>query len=262
MRLFDLAGKVAVVTGGAGHLGKSMVRTLLNNRAKVIVADQSPELFYKAFSKEECLNLTFKVIDITKSESINIFFKEVFNEFKKVDIMINNAHTVRGNPREVLTDDDWNYTFEGISGSVYKTIKVVAPSMMQQRSGKIINISSMYGIVSPNLNDLYEGDGCEEFTNPPHYGAAKAAVNQITRYFAALLGSYNIQVNAIAPGPFPNTDIQVKNPAFINRLKKKNPLNRIGRPEDLDGVIALLSSSASDFITGQTIQVDGGWTIW
>jgi len=101
-----------------------------------------------------------------------------------------------------------------------------------------------------------------KYTNPPHYGAAKAAVLQLTRYYAVLLGEYNIQVNAISPGPFPKTKIQHENPVFIERLKSKNPLNKIGTPEDLAGVLVLLSSHASDFMTGQNVQVDGGWTIW
>jgi NAD(P)-dependent dehydrogenase (short-subunit alcohol dehydrogenase family) len=116
-------------------------------------------------------------------------------------------------------------------------------------------------LVSPDFR-LYEGDGCEAYINPPHYGAAKAAIIQLTKYYASHLGPYNIQVNALAPGPFPNEKIQKENPEFVRRLKEKNPLNKIGKPEDLAGVIILLSSSASDFITGQTIQVDGGWTIW
>ena len=120
----------------------------------------------------------------------------------------------------------------------------------------------MYGLISPDFHALYEGKNCEMYTNPPHYGAAKAAMIQLTKYFAVLLGEYNIHVNAISPGPFPKENIQQDNPEFIKRLKRKNPLHKIGKPDDLVGVIALLSSSASDFITGQTLQVDGGWTIW
>jgi gluconate 5-dehydrogenase len=151
---------------------------------------------------------------------------------------------------------------EGVVGSVHKTIRSIIPIMKQQKSGKIINITSMYGIVSPDFESLYKGDDCEKYTNPPHYGAAKAAIIQITKYFAVLLGKFDIQVNSISPGPFPKEIIQQENPAFITRLKKKNPLHKIGNPKDLAGVIILLSSSASNFITGQTIQVDGGWTIW
>ena len=132
--------------------------------------------------------------------------------------------------------------------------------MKQQGFGKIINVSSMYGLVSPDFR-LYEGDNCERFLNPPHYGAAKAAMLQVTRYYATYLGKHNIHVNSITPGPFPNLSVQAENPVFIERLKAKNPLGKVGTPEDLTGVCLLLSSSASDFITGQNFVVDGGWTI-
>jgi gluconate 5-dehydrogenase len=262
MKLFDLQGKVAIVTGGYGHLGRAMVRALLDVNAKVIVAGRSEEKFLCAFSEDECSVLSFKKIDINQGQEINTFFADIQTEFGRVDVLVNNAASSRGISQETMPDEDWTYTFEGVVGSVHKTIKSVIPVMKLQKSGKIINISSMYGIVSPDFSALYKGDDCEKYLNPPHYGAAKAAMNQLTRYFAVLLGPYNIQVNAIAPGPFPSSEIQKNNPEFINRLKKKNPLNKIGRPEDLAGLVTLLSSSASDFITGQIIQVDGGWTIW
>lgn len=261
-KLFDLQNKIAIVTGGYSYLGQGMVRALLDCNAKVIVAGRSKTRFLNAFSEEECSILNFREIDIIQSKSIENFFIEILIEFGRVDILINNAYAARGNSQETISDEDWIYTFEGVVGSVHKNIKAVIPIMKKQKSGKIINISSIYGILSPDFNALYHGDDCEKYTNPPHYGAAKAAINQLTRYFAVLLGPYNIQVNAVAPGPFPHLGIQKENPEFIERLKKKNPLNKIGKPEDLGGVIALLSSSASDFITGQTLQVDGGWTIW
>ena len=262
LELFNLKNKIAIVTGGYGHLGSSMVRTLLSCNANVIVAERSHANFQNTFSIQEQERLRFMTIDITQSDSINNFFNAVLTEFGRIDILINNAHASRGNSQENMSDEDWSYTFEGVVGSVHKTIRAAIPIMKKQKAGKILNISSMYGIVSPDFNNLYKGDDCEKYSNPPHYGAAKAAMIQLARYFAVLLGPYNIQVNAIAPGPFPNPLVQESNPAFIERLKRKNPLNKIGQPEDIAGIIALLSSSASDFITGQTIQVDGGWTIW
>ncbi|MCF8360340.1 MAG: SDR family oxidoreductase [Prolixibacteraceae bacterium] len=260
--IFNLKNKNAIVTGGYGHLGKGMVESLLTCGCNVIVAGRSKEKYIKAFANDTENNIHFQDIDIMSSESIETCFSEVHKRFGSIEILINNAHSAKGNSQENMSDEDWNYTMEGVVGSTYKSIRAVIPYMKEQKSGKIINITSMYGIVSPDFESLYMGDNCEKYTNPPHYGAAKAAMIQLTKYYAVLLGKYNIYVNAISPGPFPKEIIQNENPEFINRLKNKNPLKRIGKPEDLAGIIALLSSPASDFITGQTFQVDGGWTIW
>lgn len=260
--IFNLTGKTAVVTGGYGHLGKAMVEALQSCGSTVVVAGRSKEKFNNAFGEKPNSKICFKEIDIMSSESIENCFLQVHKEFGSIDVLINNAHTAKGNSQENMSVDDWNYTMEGIAGSVHKTIRAVIPYMKRQKSGKIINITSMYGMVSPDFESLYIGENCEKYTNPPHYGAAKAAIIQLTKYYAVLLGKYNIYINAISPGPFPKEFIQNENPEFINRLKNKNPLKKIGNPDDLAGIIALLSSSASDFITGQTIQVDGGWTIW
>jgi NAD(P)-dependent dehydrogenase (short-subunit alcohol dehydrogenase family) len=259
--LFNLKDKIAIVTGGCGHLGSSMVRTLLSFNATVVVAGRTLEKFKKVFTEQEQSVLIFKSIDITQSASINNFINEILQDFGRIDILINNATSTKGNSPDNLTDEEWTYTMEGVVGSLHKTIRAVIPHMKKQKSGKIINISSMYGVVSPNLS-IYKGDDCEKFLNPPHYGVGKAAIIQLTKYYAVLLGEYNIHVNSVSPGPFPKVEIQKMNPSFISRLESMNPLKKIGKPEDLSGVIVLLSSRASDFITGQNIQVDGGWTIW
>jgi NAD(P)-dependent dehydrogenase (short-subunit alcohol dehydrogenase family) len=261
LQLFDLTGKTAAVTGGYGHLGRAMVNVLADCNATVVVAGRLEEKFSAVFGEGNNPKIQFREINILNTESIVNCFSDVRKEFGTIDVLVNNACTVKGNSQENISDEDWNYTMESVLGSVHKTIEAVMPGMKEQKSGKIVNIASMYGLVSPDFR-LYKGDGCESYINPPHYGAAKAAMIQLTKYYAASLGPYNIQVNAIAPGPFPKESIQKENPEFVRRLKEKNPLNKIGKPEDLAGVIMLLSSSASDFITGQTIQVDGGWTIW
>jgi gluconate 5-dehydrogenase len=238
-----------------------MVEGLLSKNAKVIVAGRSKEKFNIRFDAIDKRNLFFKQIDILNGDSIVRCINEIANEFGKIDVLINNAHNAKGSGQENMSDEDWSYTLDGVLGATHKCIKVVIPIMKKQQFGKIINISSMYGMISPDFR-LYEGDSCEKYTNPPHYGAAKAGINQITKYFAVLLGKYNIQVNAISPGPFPKVNIQHDNPIFVERLKMKNPTLKIGKPDDLKGITILLSSNASDFITGQIIQVDGGWTIW
>lgn len=258
--IFDLTKKIAIITGGYGHLGVAMVDALVNFGATVIVAGRMKEKFDKKFKNYEKEKVFFKSCDIIDSKTIAIVFKEVMDEFGKIDILINNATTTRGNNPEQMSDDDWNYSIEAVLGSVHKSTREVMPFMKRQHFGKIINISSMYGIVSPDF-ELYEGHNCEKYLNPPHYGAAKAAIIQLTRYYATYLGKYNININSITPGPFPSLSVQKENPEFIKRLKNKNPLGKIGLPEDLSGTCILLSSPASDFITGQNFIIDGGWTI-
>lgn len=260
--LFNLQGKTVIVTGGYGHLGSAIAEGLLKQNARVIVAGRSAEKFDEKFKHiSDKRFLLFRPLDITDTQSINSLFETVFKEFASIDVLINNAHTAKGGGQEDMLDEDWAYTMDGVLGSVHKCIKGIIPYLKKQQSGKIINISSMYGVVSPDFR-LYHGDDCEKYTNPPHYGAAKAGVIQLTKYFAVYLGKYNIQVNSITPGPFPKIAIQQENVAFIERLKSRNPLGRIGVPEDLIGVSVLLSSKGSDFITGQNLIVDGGWTIW
>jgi gluconate 5-dehydrogenase len=258
--LFNLSGKIAIITGGYSHLGAAMVDSLLNFGAKVVVAGLNQKKFDERFMGYKKDNIFFKSLDILVSKSIAIAFKEIFDEFGKIDIVINNATAARGNNPDKMTDDDWSYSLEAVLGSVQKSIREVMPYMKEQGFGKIINISSMYGVVSPDFR-LYEGDDCKKYFNPSHYGAAKAGILQLTRYYAAYLGKFNINVNAITPGPFPSLPIQKENPDFIERLKAKNPLGKIGKPEDLAGITVLLSSNAADFITGQNFIVDGGWTI-
>ncbi len=258
---FNLKNKVAIITAGYSHLGSSMTRALLSFGANVFVAGRNEKKFAEVFTPSEQQQLHFATMDITDSHSIEECVHSISNKVGRVDILINNANAARGRSQENMSDEDWLYTMEGVVGSAHKTIRAVIPLMKQQASGKIINIVSMYGMVSPDFR-LYEGNNCEKFTNPPHYGAGKAALIQLTKYYAVLLGRFGIQVNAISPGPFPKPEIQNENPVFIQRLTQKNPLQKLGKPHDLDGVVVLLSSNASDFITGQTIQVDGGWTIW
>ena len=115
----------------------------------------------------------------------------------------------------------------------------------------------MYGHVAPDYR-IYYGN---KFANPPSYGVAKAGIIQFTKYLASFLSPHGIRVNAVSPGPFPHPPVQ-KNTIFMEKLKSKNMLNRIGHPEDLKGVIALLCTDASSYMTGQNICVDGGWGAW
>jgi len=252
---FTLKNKVAVVTGGYGHLGKATTKALCEAKAKVIVAGKSKEKFEKALNREQ--DICFVEMDISSTNSIKQALKEMNDKFFHIDILINNAVYVKSEPAETMNDETWNAGVDGVLNSTFRCIREVLP-YMKSTGGSIINISSMYGVVSPDFR-IYKNH--EKFTNPPQYGAAKAGVMQLTRYFAILLAEYAIRVNCISPGSFPSKEVQ-KDKDFIDNLKNKVPLGRIGTPEDLKGSIVFLASKASSYITGQNLIVDGGWTIW
>jgi len=257
MQSFKLDGKVAVVTAGYSHLGKAFTEALAEAGATVVVAGRKKEKFDELFS--EWKNVFFETIDIMDTESIKACYANVFEKFGAIDILVNNATTLKGSRFfEEITDEDWKFSMDGVAGSVFRTIKEVVP-YMEERGGSIVNIASMYGFIAPDFR-MYEGDYIHQF-NPIHYGAGKAAVIQMTKYLAEYLLKYNIRVNAISPGTFPSKATQ-QFPEFVKKLADHNPMNRIGKPDDLKGAVVFLASDASSYIIGQNIQVDGGWNIW
>lgn len=256
---FDLKGKVIIVTGGYGHLGNAITQSLLFHGAKVIVLGKSKEKFDNTFVKNNKIlnDLDFIKCDVSDSVEIKEALETVYNNNKKIDVLINNAFYIKGSsPPDKMSDEDWSYGIDGTLNSIYRCIREIIPFFKIQKSGKIINVSSMYGLVSPDFS-VYEN--FPEGLNPPHYGAAKAGVIQLSKYFANFLGKDGVTVNTITPGAFPSENVQ-RNTDFIEVLRKKTALERIGKPEELAGAFVFLSSDASSYITGQNIIVDGGWT--
>lgn len=255
--IFSLEGRTILITGGYGHLGRAVAIGMADRGASVVVLGRSEEKFKKAFSDAQ-LTVTFQPCDVGNAASIRTAFKKVADAVPRIDVLINNAFYSRGNDPEKLSDDDWAYGVDGTLGSVYRATREVIPYLQAQRGGKIVNVSSMYGIVAPPFGIYGAAPGQ---LNPPHYGAAKAGVIQLTKYYAAYLGPYGINVNCVTAGPFP-TEATQTNAEFVDELKAKNPLGRIGRPEEIVGAFVFLSSPASNFVTGHNLVVDGGWTAW
>lgn len=260
MELFSLKGKVAIITGGAGHLGSAISEGLAEAGANVVIAsrneDRCKELA-EALSKKHKIHAIGTVLDIRSMDIVRDCMKEVNREMGAIDILINNAAFSRQGNIETMSEQDWLEGVDGTINSVFRCTQAVGPYMEARKYGVIINISSMYGIVSPDPR-IYGDSG---YDNPPNYGAGKAAILQFTRYAACHLATKGIRVNAISPGPFPDPEVQ-KNRRFISNLNKKMPLGRIGQPNELKGAVVFLASEASSYITGQNIIVDGGWTAW
>lgn len=258
LELLSLKGKVAIVTGGYSHLGHAMTEALAEAGARVYALGRHEESFNARHFDEK--NVIFIEGDITNTKSIHKCFRDVFDKEGRIDILVNNAFAMKGGglKPEDVTDEIWELAADGVLKSTFVCIREIIP-YMEKNGGKIINIASMYGVVSPDLR-MYEGE-CSAYLNPVQYGTMKAGIVQLTRYFGAYLISKGINVNSITPGTYPSPEVQ-KNEEFVRRLKEKNPAGRIGEPDDLKGAVLLLASAASDYIVGQNIIVDGGWTIW
>jgi gluconate 5-dehydrogenase len=257
--LLSLRDKTVFITGGAGHLGSAMCEALAELGANIVIGSRNKD---KGISVAERLSSEFDVkaaavqLDITDPESIKEALGIIERDYAGLNILINNAWSGKKNTFESISLDDWKYDIDVCLNGVFYTTKMAFP-YLKKTKGVIVNVASMYGHVAPDYK-MYVGT---EHANPPSYGAAKAGVIQLTKYLASFLSPHDIRVNAISPGPFPFVCI-LENEEFIGALEAKTMLNRVGNPDDLKGVVALLCSDASSYMTGQNICVDGGWTAW
>jgi gluconate 5-dehydrogenase len=256
--IFSLDNKAVVVFGGAGYLGKTLVREILHLNGKVIVADINESMFNKAgfTDRESKENVTFIQCDIRKIDDIKAAYDLCLKKFGFFNAMVNLVSFGKSASIEESTDEDVTFSLDGNIGHVFRTTREVIP-YFKEKGGVIVNTTSMYGISTPD----YRIYGTSGQNNPPAYGMSKAAVINFTSYSAANLAKYGIRVNAVAPGPVPDP---AKNPPpdFLRELAKKTMLNRIGKPEDIAGAFIYLLSDASSFTTAEVIVCDGGWTKW
>jgi gluconate 5-dehydrogenase len=260
-QLFSLRGKTAVVTGGAGYLGTPICETLAELGANLVLASRDRAKCERkceeiAQSYPAAGKLVALELDVMKKGAAGALMEQIHEHFPAIDILVNNAWSGNKNSWESISEQDWEYDIDMCLNSVFRVTKAAFPDLKETK-GVILNIGSMYGHIGPDYR-IYDG---KEFANPPSYGAAKAGVIQFTKYLASFLSPHGIRVNALSPGAFPHPPTQ-KHEAFMQKLGSKNPMNRIGQPDELKGAVALLCSAAGSYITGQNLCVDGGWAIW
>lgn len=265
VNLFNLDGRVAIISGAAGHLGKSMSLALCEAGATVILNGRTAEKV-EAFAKE-LQDAGYKafpaIFDITQDSELVHLINYIESQHGRLDIVVNNAYSGRTGTVESSTVKDFEDAYKIAVTTAFRLVQIAKPLLQKTAQGNrggtsVINISSMYGTVSPDPA-IYGDSGAN---NPPFYGAAKAGLIQLTKYLACHLASAGIRVNCISPGPFPPQDIKINNELFYNELCRKNPMNRIGLPDELKGPLLFLASDASSFVTGINLPVDGGWTAW
>ncbi|MBF7073664.1 2-dehydro-3-deoxy-D-gluconate 5-dehydrogenase KduD [Glaciecola sp. MH2013] len=247
--MFSLEGKVALVSGASRGLGKAMAIALASAGADLILTATNEANLQGTKDEIHALGKKARAIacDQSKPEQIQAVFEIVAEEYGRLDILINNAGTIRRAPAHETSDDDWNHVIDTNLNGVFQFCRNAGKLMLEQGSGKIINVASLL---------TFSGG-----ITVPAYAASKGAVGQLTKALANEWANSNIQVNAIAPGYFATDNTQQlrddkeRNASISARI----PTGKWGQPDDLAGAAVFLSSQASNYVNGHILLVDGGW---
>jgi 2-deoxy-D-gluconate 3-dehydrogenase len=245
--MFNLKGKVAVVTGARTGLGQGMAIGLAEAGADMVLVNHSPmpetEKMIKVLGRR-CIAIEAELSDINVIPGI---IEKTIKEFGRIDILVNNAGIIRRAPSLEFSEKDWDDVIELNLKSVFFLSQAAAKEMVKQGGGKIINIASMLSFQGGILI--------------PSYAASKGGIASLTKTLANEWAKYNINVNAIAPGYMEtnNTEPLRKNGGRYKSISERIPAGRWGKPEDLKGAVVFLASKASDYVTGHILCVDGGW---
>ncbi len=242
-----LKDQVAIVTGGTKGIGRAISSLLAEEGARVVAnfskdIDSAEKLMEKA--KASQLSIGLYKADVTQFDQVKEMVEEVFAQYGRIDILVNNVGMIRDNFLMLMSDEDWNSLLRANLTSLFYCCKVVIRKMIPQKRGKIINISSISGIL-----------GTSGQTN---YSATKGGVISFTKALARELGPFNIQVNAVAPGLIESEIVSKMPKEKVEAIIKSTSLGRIGKPEEVAQAVLFLASKRSDYITGQTLVVDGG----
>lgn len=271
-QIFNIRNKSVLITGATGFFGRHIARKFLEVGARVILLGRSGRLsgqikeYRRKFGKDRAFGFQ---IDFYKRKDLVNILKKIARRFD-IDVLINNAYDLSRKTGfntskgllENSTYDQWKRAFESGIYWAATTTQIIGGQFKKKKKGSIINISSMYGLISPSPK-LYKKT---RFFNPPTYAVNKAGIIALTRYTASFWGRHGVRCNAVLPGPFPNMETKSNNRVdsddfFLERLKDNTVINRVGRPDDLIGILIYLASDASGFMTGQAVIIDGGWTV-
>ena len=255
---FNLSEKVALVAGGAGYLGTPVVEALAEQGARVMIADLDlprAERVAATICRGSKRSAACQ-LDGGSESSIREAVQLTVREFGRLDILVNMTYRSIGKRLDELTVAEFDEANHVNLTCAFVFAREAASVMAE--GGSIIMFTSMYGQVAPDPR-IYQPP---MNPNPIEYGVGKAGVIQMTKYLAVFLAPRGIRVNAIAPGPFPSPAVQQSDPDFLQRLAGRVPLGRVGKNNEVTGAVVLLAATEGSFITGETININGGWTAW
>lgn len=257
MESFSLKGKVALLTGGAGLYGRQIVAALAEAGAKLYIASRGVEALEKVAKEERDrgFDVTALSLDLESDESIEKLHDKIISKNSRFDILVNNAVTRCACSRWDKPMEYYDKSLHVNASALFKITNLFSEDMKRQKSGSIINIASMMGMVGIEMGN-YEGTNMGD--NPsPIYFYEKGGMINFTRWAASILGPYNIRVNTLSPG-----GLQDKShpDAFVKNYSKRTQLGRMANATDLKGAVIFLASDASLYITGTNLPVDGGYT--
>ena len=253
MKMFDLTGKVAVVTGGGTGLGKIIAKAYVDAGASVVITGRRENVLKEATSEIGGGGDKVLVVkaDVTRREDVDNLTERALSKFGKVDILVNNAGINIVKPLLSLTEDEWDAVVDTSLKGYFNCCQAIGKGMVERQSGSVINMTSVFGLVG--------------LMNLSPYSTSRGGIVQLTKALAVEWGRYNVRVNAIAPS-YIRAGMALRDIEADEKILKQNlrmiPMGRGGEPHEIAGPAIFLASDASGFVTGTVIPVDGGWTAW
>jgi NAD(P)-dependent dehydrogenase (short-subunit alcohol dehydrogenase family) len=255
--LFCLSGRVVVLTGACGLIGRTLARAFRERDARLVLVDVAtarPEALAAEIGGES-VGLS---CDVSSAGEVAAVVEEVLKRFGRVDVLINNH---RCKPEgftdaraETFPEELWDAVMAVDLKGTFLTCREFGRTMLAQGKGSIINLASTYGVISSNP-DLYEGNG---LGNPVAYSASKGAVIMLTKYLGAYWAERGVRVNCVTPHGVSNNH----EPGFVERFSRKSPMRRLMTADEVVGAVLFLASDASSYATASNLMIDGGWTAW